>query len=94
MRGLDFISEFYKDEQLILNIDAIGNISNPRWGGDAIYESSIFEDEKEYTVIATQFVGPKIGGAGARQVFACFDEPNLKSTFKFNFDLPNPDFEG
>lgn len=80
---------------MILNIYAIGNISNPRWGGDAIYESQIWdEDGENYTVIATQFVGPKIGGAGARKVFACFDEPNLKSTFKFNFDLPNPDFEG
>ena len=79
---------------MILNIYAAGQISNPRSGGDAIYESKIEDDGKEYTVIATQFVGPNIGGTGARKVFACFDEPNLKSTFEFNFDLPNPDFEG
>ena len=87
-------SEFHKNEQLILNIYGAGQISNQRSGGDAIYESKIEDNGKEYTVIATQFVGPNIGGTGARKVFACFDEPNLKSTFKFNFDLPNPDFEG
>ena len=92
--ALILFSEFHKDEQLILNIYAIGKISNPRSGGDAIYESTIEDNGKEYTVIATQFVGSNIGGTGARKVFACFDEPNLKSTFKFNFDLPNPDFEG
>ena len=96
-----FILVFYNNEKLILNIYANGNITVPEYYGyaDAIYEKTIYENrfsenEKEFLVIATQFVGPKVGGTGARHVFACFDEPNLKSAFRFSFDLPHQDFEG